>query len=259
MSAPSLPQLLTFAETLADVARPLAKAHFRALVSVEAKSDRTPVTAADRAIERALRERIAASFPAHGVLGEEEGADRVDAEWLWVIDPIDGTKAFATGNPMFGTLIGLLHRGEPVVGVLDAPALGERWSAALGLGAFHDGTPIHVRRERRLDEAVLYCTTPDPVLHHAGHRQLRAAVQWTSYGGDCLAYAFVAMGGADLVVDRGLRPYDWCALVPIVTQAGGVFTDWRGAPLHLGSDGSVIAASCSALAEAASAKLAAPA
>ena len=255
MGSTGLPQLLEFAGQLANLARPIAKAHFRALTSVEAKSDRTPVTAADRAIERALRERIAATFPAHGVFGEEEGPDRLDAEWLWVLDPIDGTKAFATGNPMFGTLIGLMHRGAPVVGVLDAPALGERWAAALGLGATHERVPIHVRPERRLEDAVLYCTTPDPLLHHEGHQRLRREVQWTSYGGDCIAYAFVAMGGADLVVDRGLRPYDWCALVPILTEAGGTLTDWNGAPLHLDSDGSAIAASGPALLAATRARL----
>ncbi|MCA8966496.1 MAG: inositol monophosphatase family protein [Planctomycetes bacterium] len=255
MGSPELPRLLKFAGELADLARPIAKAHFRSLTSVDAKADRTPVTAADRAIERALRERIAAAFPAHGVFGEEEGPDRPDAEWLWVLDPIDGTKAFATGNPLFGTLIGLMHRGVPVVGVLDAPALGERWSAAQGLGAFHDGARIHTRPERLLEDAVLYCTTPDPLLGHEGHRRLRGAAQWTSYGADCLAYAFVAMGGADLVVDRGLQPYDWCALVPLLTEAGGVLTDWRGAPLHLGSDGSAIAASGPALLAAARACL----
>ncbi len=251
MTAPDLQPLLAFARSLADVARPIARRHFRGLASVEAKSDRTPVTAADREIERALRLRIAAAHPDHGVLGEEEGADRPDAEFVWVLDPIDGTKAFASGNPLFGTLIGLLHRGRPVVGVLDAAGLGERWSAAQGLGAFHDDRPIRVRPPRQLAGAVLYCTTPDALLLDAGHQRLRRSVQWTSYGADCLAYAFVAMGGADLVVDRGLAPHDWCALVPIVREAGGVLTDGSGAELRLGSDGSAIAASCDELAAAA--------
>jgi len=193
MPAPDLPTLLAFAATLADLARPIARRHFRAQLAVATKADRTPVTAADRAIERALRERIAAQFPAHGVLGEEEGPDRPDAEFVWVIDPIDGTKAFAGGNPLFGTLIGLAHRGRPVVGVLDA-------------------------------------------------RRLRQAVAWTCWGGDCIAYGLLARGGADLLVDRGLKAYDWCALVPIVSAAGGVITDWCGGELALDGGGDVVAA-----------------
>ena len=184
MAAPDLRGLLAFAESLADLARPIARAHFRSLASVDRKQDRTPVTAADRAIERALRERIAAVFPAHGVFGEEEGPDRPDAEFLWVLDPIDGTKAFASGNPLFGTLVGLMHRGVPVAGVLDAAALGERWSGATGLGATHQGKPIRTRPGRPLPDAVLYCTTPDPLADHAGFQHLRKQVQWTSYGGD---------------------------------------------------------------------------
>jgi myo-inositol-1(or 4)-monophosphatase len=181
------------------------------------------------------------------VLGEEEGADRIDAEWLWVLDPIDGTKAFASGNPLFGSLIGLMHRGVPVVGVLEAAGLGERWAAAKGLGAAHDGgaggRPIRARPPRRLEDCVLYCTTPDPMSREPGFLRLRQSVQWTSYGGDCCGFAFVAMGGADLVVDRGLKPWDWCALVPIVQEAGGVLLDWDLRELSLGSDGAVVCAS----------------
>ena len=255
MGTPDLRTLLTFAESLADLARPIARQHFRSLAAVDRKQDRTPVTVADRAIERALRVRIAAAFPDHGVLGEEEGPDRLDAEFLWVLDPIDGTKAFASGNPLFGTLIGLMHRGVPVVGVLDAAGLGERWSAAQGLGASHQGQRIRVRPPRPLQDAVLYCTTPDPFADHAGFRRVQQQVQWTSYGGDCVAYAFVAMGGADLIIDRGLKPYDWCALVPIVAEAGGVLCDGHGNALTLGSDGTAIAASCRALVDTAVAML----
>lgn len=246
-----LAALLSFAHQLADLARPLARHHFRHLQSVDRKSDRTPVTAADRAIERALRDHITRHHPTHGMLGEEEGAHDIDAEFVWVLDPIDGTKAFATGNPLFGTLIGLLHRGTPVVGILEAPALGERWAAAKGLGATHQNQPIRVRPQRDLADAVLYCTTPDPMSGDPAFARLRQQVQWTSYGGDCCAYAFVAMGGADLLVDRGLKPYDWCALVPILQEAGGVLLDWRLQPLTLQSDGAVVAATSRELARTA--------
>ncbi len=248
MPTPPLTELLAFAEGLADIARPIARTHFRALHGVDLKSDRSPVTIADRAIERALRERIAKVHPDHGVLGEEEGPDRADAELVWVLDPIDGTKAFATGNPLFGTLIGLLQRGRPVLGVLDAAGIGERWSAASGLGCRHQGAEVHTRPTRTLGDAVMYSTTPDPMPGHAGFQALRQRVRWTSYGGDCCAYGLVAIGGADLVVDRGLKPYDWCALVPIVTESGGVLVDWNGGELALDGDGAVIAAATRELA-----------
>src|SRR5690606_5564881 len=196
-----------FAGDLADLARGIARRWFRRLDAVDTKADRTPVTPADREIEHALRARIRAAFPEHGVLGEEEGSERVDAEYVWVLDPIDGTKAFASGNPLFGTLIGLMHRGEPVVGVLEAPGLGERWSAVRGGGAFHDGRRIAAGAGTALADAVLYTTTPDPLAAHEGFAALRRGVRWTCYGGDCCGYAFVAMGGADLIVDAGLKPY----------------------------------------------------
>ena len=256
MPTPSLPELLTFAGSLADLARPIALQHFRSLDGIDTKHDLSPVTRADRAIERALRERIAAAFPQHGVFGEEEGPDRLDAEFVWVLDPIDGTKAFASGNPLFGTLVGLMQRGRPVLGVMEAAALGERWSAANGLGSFHQGRRLRARTTQQLRDAVLYCTTPDALTTDPRFHALRQQVRWTSYGADCIAYGLVAMGHADLIVDRGLKPYDWCALVPIVHEAGGVLHDRRGLPLQLDSDGSAIAAASPALAERAIAALA---
>ena len=254
---PDYQPLLAFAAELADLARPLALQHFRTAVPTEQKPDHTPVTLADRAIETALRRRIEARFPAHGIHGEEHGSHGLDREFVWVLDPIDGTKSFASGNPLFGTLIGLLHQGVPVVGMLDAPALGERWAAAAGVGATHQGRPIQVRGPRRLGEAVLLCTTSDQLPADPRWRTLRQQVAWCCHGGDCCAYGFLALGHADLIVDRDLELHDWCALVPIVQQAGGVMLDWRGQPLRPGSDGAVVAATSQPLAEAALAALAA--
>lgn len=251
MTDAMLPQLLAFAHTLADEARSLARQHFRNLPEFEIKPDRTPVTVADRAIERAMRHRIGTRFPEHGVLGEEDGPTRPGAEWVWVLDPIDGTKAFLSGNPLFGSLIGLLHRGEPVLGVLEAPGLGERWSAARGLGAAHQGRRIRSRGPRPLAECVLGCTTPDPMSSDPAFARLRQQVRWTTFGGDCCAYGFLAMGGLDLIVDRGLKIWDWCALVPIVQEAGGVLCDFRLAPLTMSSDGAVVCAAQRELAVAA--------
>ena len=234
---------------MADTARGIARRHFRRLAAVDCKPDRTPVTAADREIEAALRQQIRAAFADDGILGEEEAAEREQAEWLWVLDPIDGTKSFAIGNPLFGTLIGLMHRGRPVLGVLEASGLGERWAAAAGFGATHQGRPIRVRPRRPLAEAVLCCTTPHRLVDDAGWQTLRQRVLWASYGGDCCAYAFLAMGGADLLMDHSLKIHDWCALVPIVREAGGVMLDWDRHELGLDSAGEVVAASCRELAD----------
>ncbi|MCK5943975.1 MAG: inositol monophosphatase family protein [Planctomycetes bacterium] len=248
-----LDELLAFAHELADLAGPIARRHFRQPHDVETKHDRSPVTVADRAIEMALRERVEQRFPAHGIYGEEHGTARLDAEYVWVIDPIDGTKAFASGNPLFGTLVGLLRRGAPVVGVLDAPALGERYAAASGHGCRRrtavDGPAVslHTRETRALADAVSYGSTADLLLDHAGHRALRQRCRWASHGGDCLAYGWLAAGTVDVVVDTAMKPFDWCALVPIVTEAGGELCDWRGRPLTLDSDGDVIAAGTPAL------------
>jgi histidinol phosphatase-like enzyme (inositol monophosphatase family) len=246
---PQLAELLTFANELADLAAPIARRHFRSAHDVESKPDQTPVTIADRAIETALRDRIEQRYPEHGIYGEEHGTARLDAEFVWVVDPIDGTKAFASGNPLFGTLIGLMQRGTPIAGVVDAPALGERYHGALGAGSFRNGTErLRTRDVARVDDAVLYCTTPDLLLDHPGHRALRARSRWTSFGGDCMAYAWLSAGTADVVVDTTLKPFDWCALVPIVREAGGELHDWHGAPLTLDSSGDAIAAATPSLA-----------
>lgn len=246
---PSHAELLAFAESLADLARPLAQQHFRSALAAELKSDRTPVTLADRAIETVLRQHIAKRFPDHGIHGEEHGAEGLDRDYVWVLDPIDGTKAFASGNPLFGTLIGLLHMGRPVVGVLEAPALGQRWSAAEDGPAQHQGGAIRVRGERPLEDAVLLCTSSELLVGDAGWQRLRAQVAFCCHGGDCCAYGFLAAGHADLLVDRGLKLHDWCALVPIVRQAGGVLLDWQGRELTVDSCGEVVAASSPRLAE----------
>lgn len=245
MPEPDWRLLLSFAHELGDLARDIAKRWFRSAHAVM-KQDRTPVTEADLAIEQALRNRIRTAFPSHGIRGEEQEDERPDAELCWVLDPIDGTKAFATGSPMFGCLIGLAWRGRPMLGVMDAPALNERWSAGPGLPSEHNGQRIAVRAMRPLREAALACTTPDRI-DAAGFAALRRQVAFTVYGGDCIAYGLLAMGGTDLLFDRDLKPHDFCALVPIIAGAGGVVIDWDGEPLTLDSDGRVVAGSHRAL------------
>jgi myo-inositol-1(or 4)-monophosphatase len=189
---------------------------------------------------------LSARFPDHGIWGEEFGPDRRDAEWLWLLDPIDGTRAFVTGRPIFGTLISLLHKGRPVLGLIDQPATGERWIGVAGEATrFRSpmgGTP-RCRPCTRLAEAELSCTSPDMFLptQRPGFERLRAAARRVTWGGDCYAYGLLALGLVDVIAEATMQPWDWAALVPVIEGAGGQVTDWAGKPLGLGSDGTVLA------------------
>jgi histidinol phosphatase-like enzyme (inositol monophosphatase family) len=239
-----LKEALAFAETLAGEARSLALRWFRTHVPTEAKADRTPVTQADREIESLLRLRLRTRFPEHGILGEEEGAEEIDRPDLWVIDPIDGTKAFVTGLPLFGTLIGLCEDGVPVGGVVEVPAFGERLSGSRLFGTRVNGRFCRARETtRRLSDASVYTTSPDMLAGCRGLEEtLTRAVDIRRFGADCYAYALVAMGWADAVIERDLKPWDFVALVPVLEGAGAVITDWTGRPLTLTSEGDVVAA-----------------
>ena len=213
--------------------------------AVDTKPDQSPVTVADREAEAAIRDLIARHHPEHGVYGEEYGRSGLDAEHVWVIDPIDGTKSFITGRPLFGTLIALLHRGRPVLGLIDQAILRERWLGVAGRPTTHNGTIIRTRACPALAQATL-CST-SPYLFAEGHERdaferLARAVKLPLFGGDCYAYGLLAMGFADLVLEADLEPYDYMAIVPVIEGAGGRLTDWQGQPLGLGSDGRVLAA-----------------
>lgn len=253
---------LGVAEEAADLAGRVIRPLFRSALLVEAKGDASPVTEADRAAERAIRDLLAARLPRHGVIGEEYGEDRPDAEWAWVLDPIDGTRAFVTGRPMFGTLIALLHRGIPVLGIIDQPMTGERWIGVAGQPTrlrSPIGGVVGCRPCATLDQAELSCTSPDMFDAATAPRfgALKAAARRTTWGGDCIAYGLLAIGLVDVVVDAGMQPWDWAALVPVIEGAGGRCTDWAGRPLRLDSDGSVLAVGDPALLPAASAILSA--
>ncbi len=237
-------EMRALAERLADAAGDVLRRYFRTPVAVEAKGDATPVTAADREAEAVMRRMIAETFPDHGIFGEEHGVERGGAEWVWVLDPIDGTKAFITGKPSFGCLIGLMHRGRPVLGIIDQPITRERWLGAPGGPATLNGAAIGVRACDRLDRAYLYATTPEMFTgaRAAAWQRLYGAVRQPRYGADCYAYGLLALGLVDLVVECDLKPYDWCALVPVIEAAGGRITDWEGQPLTLDSEGCVAAA-----------------
>ena len=243
---------------LADAAAPIHRRYFRAAAAVETKADGSPVTAADREAEAAMRAILAAEAPDHGILGEEQGAERLDAEYVWVLDPLDGTQSFVTGKPTFGTLVGLARHGVPVLGVIDQPILDDRWIGVEGQTTTFNGAPAATRRCAALDRAWLSATSPHMFseAEFADFERLRQRVWRTVYGAECLAYGLLALGFVDLVVEADLKPYDFCALVPVVKGAGGDMTDWRGRPLTLESDGRVVATGDAGLLEAALAALA---
>jgi inositol-phosphate phosphatase/L-galactose 1-phosphate phosphatase/histidinol-phosphatase len=240
---------LDLALRLADAAGPIIKRHFRSGAQIVDKADLSPVTIADRDSEAAMRAIIARDAPDHGILGEEWGAERIDAEYVWVLDPIDGTKSFVTGKPLFGTLIALTHRGTPVIGIIDQPVLNERWVGVAGEPTRFNGQPIKTRACKTLADAWMYATTPQMFVgdDEAAYNRLAGSVKFPLYGADCYAYGMLAAGWTDLVCEASLKPYDWCALVPVVEGAGGRITDWEGRPLTLEPVGRVLAAGDPAL------------
>lgn len=251
-----------FVQRLAQVSGEAILPFFRTALASEDKSRGgmfDPVTEADRAGEVAMRRLIGATFPRHGIIGEEYGTERSDAEYVWVLDPIDGTKAFICGLPTWGTLIGLTHNGHPAYGMMNQPFTGECFYGD-GASAFWRGPlyvkggrrerdtgvmttrPLHVRACAGLEEAILMATAPDMFTgaHKDAFGRVSASVRLTRFGADCYAYCMLAAGFVDLVIEAGLKPHDVAALIPIVTGAGGVMSAWDGGSAAQG--GAVIAA-----------------
>ncbi len=231
-------------DRMADAAGEVLSHYFRTPMKVEAKGDESPVTKADRDAEIAMRALIADAHPDHGILGEEFDPVNSGAEFTWVLDPIDGTKSFISGKPLFGTLIALAHNGTPVLGIINQPILSERWRGAEGKPATFNGAPAKVRSCGDIGDAIMYATSPHMFTgtDAEAYARVRDRVRHPLYGGDCYAYGLLASGHADLVVEASLEPYDYAALVPVVEGAGGIITDWAGEKLTLSSDGRVVAA-----------------
>jgi len=239
---------IAFAGRLADAAGEIALRYFRTAVAVDDKADASPVTIADKTAEKVMREMIARERPEDGIIGEEFGRERAGAGRVWILDPIDGTKSFISGRPMFGTLVSLAFDGVPQLGVVDCSAVGERWVGVKGRRTTHrlrDGSTreVRVRACADLGLATLYCSSPLMFKEHfPAFERVREKVKLPMYGGDCYAYGLVASGFADLDIEAGLQVYDYAAVAPVIEGAGGVMTDWRGRPLDVNSDGRVIAA-----------------
>eukprot|EP00956_Cyclotella_meneghiniana_P004107 scaffold5000_cov76-Cyclotella_meneghiniana.AAC.6 len=254
-SNPSTTELVSFANTLADKARTIILPYWRQPIAIESKleNDRpiteSPVTIADRLTESSMRRLIEDTYPTHGIYGEEYGHVRVDAEYVWVLDPIDGTKSFITGKPLFGTLIACLRNGVPIIGIIDQCVLDERWVGVVGSGTTLNGRSVRATGCEDLKDSMMYATTPHMFRKGEEEDKFQAMcdiVKRPLYGADCYAYAIVASSfGADIVVEADLGLYDYCALVPVVEGAGGVMSDWSGRKLtlknHKASRGRVVA------------------
>ncbi|MBF0888170.1 MULTISPECIES: inositol monophosphatase family protein [Gluconobacter] len=235
------------ATACADIARKTVLPYFRTSLRADAKSDDSPVTIADRQAEQAMRDILTERLPEHAILGEESGMSGTNGDWLWVLDPIDGTRAFLTGRPTFGTLISLFHKGRPVLGLIDQPVTGERWIGVSGRPTqfLSDRLPgtIGTRPCPNAAEAELSCTAPEimTAAHAPRFANLQKHTRRTSWGGDCYAYGLLALGQIDVIAECTMNPWDWGALVPVVEGAGGRITDWQGQRLTLESDGTVLA------------------
>ncbi|MET4131734.1 inositol-phosphate phosphatase/L-galactose 1-phosphate phosphatase/histidinol-phosphatase [Porphyrobacter sp. MBR-155] len=236
---------LALALRLADLAGAAIRPLFRGQWSEERKADRSFVTEADRAAEAAMRRLIEAEFPRDGIIGEEYGIRNEGAGRQWVLDPIDGTTSFIAGRPIFGTLIALLQDGWPVLGIIDQPIAGERWVGRIGQPTLFNGKPAQARPLKELSDAVLATTSPHLFTNEEADAFMAVAKQVAEkkiiYGGDCYNYGLVASGHIDVVIEAGLKLYDYAALVPVVEGAGGIMADWQGNPLDAASDGTVIA------------------
>ncbi|PLX35943.1 MAG: histidinol-phosphatase [Hyphomicrobiales bacterium] len=256
------PDLIPLFHRLADASAEAILEHFRNLESVDNKvaGAYDPVTEGDRAGERAIRAIINEVHPDHGILGEEYGAENLDADYVWVLDPVDGTRAFMCGLPIWGTLIGLTYKGKPIAGMMAQPFVGERFfsdgEVSRTIGPLGDRV-LKTRSCERIEDAVLLST--DPVRHFQPEDKphfdrVSSKVRLTRTGTDCYGYSMVAAGQADLVIEAGLQPYDVVALIPIIEAAGGVITTWEGEPADKG--GRIVAAGCKTIHEAALALLA---
>ncbi|MDO5090433.1 MAG: inositol monophosphatase family protein [Cardiobacteriaceae bacterium] len=244
---PVPPDLLPFAHQLADAARRITLAHFRTPLSPEWKADASPVTLADHETEQHLRQLIQSRYPEHAILGEEQGASG-ESPWRWILDPIDGTRSFMAGHPIYAVLIALCYDNIPLINIIDMPALGERFAATHDTQTTFNGHPVRTRN-MPLADAILYSSAPDMFTpaQYARRDALARQCAQSRYGGDAYLYAMLAAGWIDLVVEADMKAHDFMPLILIVEQAGGVISDWQGNPLHPDSSGEILAAATPAL------------
>jgi myo-inositol-1(or 4)-monophosphatase len=238
VSEPSLNELLSVATDAAYLAGRRTLAYFNAEVSVETKADATPVTRADREAEEVIRQRIARFFPGHSIIGEEQGRTEGDPNYRWIIDPIDGTKSFIHGVPMYGVLIGVEVKGRASVGAVYLPATDEMVAAADGMGCTWNGRRARVSSVATIEEATLLTSSIAGCLNRSdAYEKLLPRVKLSRGWGDCYGHILVATGRAEIMMDPKIHPWDCAPLLPILNEAGGHFTTWQGEPTIWGQDG----------------------
>lgn len=247
-----LDETLATAIDIAEAASKIPMTYFRKPLTLVEKEDESPVTIADRETEMFIRESLAVAFPQDGIFGEEFGVQKGANDALWIIDPIDGTRSFITGNPLFGMLLGRTVAGVPQIGVVRMPSLNETFAGAAGRGATLNGMSVQTRSTTELATAMIYVNEAEKIeaadparfarLCRIGHTRRMAY--------DCYPHALVAAGQIDAVIDCGLQPYDYLPLIALVQGAGGVICDWHGNELSLQSDGRVVTAATPALRDA---------
>lgn len=240
----ALDEWLAFAGELADTAHAMLAPAGRVRPDAEVKPDHSFVTAFDLEIEQRLREKIAKRYPSHGILGEEGEPSAIDAELVWVLDPIDGTAPFIAGVPVYGTLISLTHNGAPILGIIDQASTPDRWIGARGRPTLHTNGPCRTRPCASLASAILTSSNPDffPAADVRALDAMRKATAWRIFGSACMAYGLMASGRTDVAIDTGFKVHDFAPFVPIIEGAGGRITDWEGRPLTLTSGPTVLAA-----------------
>ena len=243
-------EFIRLAELLSDKARQIAVKFFRQNLTINIKSDHSPVTNADLEIETIQRKLIQKTYPEHGINGEEFNGTQLNADYVWVLDPIDGTQAFANGIPVFTNLIGLMHKGKPVLGVVDQPILGERWIGAMGRGTSLNGNPVRTSEVKTLADTTLHATTPEMFGQENTYKRfdtLSNLTRYRRYGTDCYAYGLLASGHLHLIAEAELKVQDYLPVIEVVRQAGGCISDWSGRNLSFDSDGTVLASANSEL------------
>lgn len=220
---------------IADLAREISLKYFRQPLDTVKKEDESPVTIADQQTEALIRSEIERRFPDHGFYGEESGQSETDATWVWVVDPIDGTTSFATGKPTFGTLIALLYEGKPVLGVVDLPALDDRWLGINGQATLYNGEAVLTSKVNNIADSSVYTTKPTMITEDDMPRYMTLSGQckFSVFGADCLGYGLLSSGFTEIVLEASLEPYDYMALVPVIEGAGGCISDWDGREIDL--------------------------
>ncbi|WP_120500069.1 inositol monophosphatase family protein [Roseovarius sp. EL26] len=236
--------LADHAARIADIAGDAARGYFRGRLGVEFKTDESPVTQADKGVEDKVREYIKEHFPDHGIFGEEHGIEGENSRQMWVIDPIDGTRSFLSGHPLFGFLLCHLMDGLPQIGVIGMPALNEVLIGEKGQGTTLNGSLVRSSAQTELSKAILFVNEGEKLHRDYPEMfdQLINAAQTMRFSYDCYPHALLAMGHVDAVVDYDLQPYDYLAVSVVVEEAGGIVTDWAGRPLTLQSDGRIVSA-----------------